>query len=472
MSFTSAQYLLFLPAVLAIYWLLPRRAQNLFLLAASYLFYAWVTPWFALLVAGATLTTYLCALGMAAHPARAKALLWLNLLVCLGLLGLFKYADFFLENISAALSLLGLPSFHLLLSLALPLGISFFTFVCVGYAIDVYKGRLQPRRDLLDFALLICFFPTLQAGPIERGGHLLPQIENPRPFSWDHLREGLLLILWGLCQKLVAADNLALVANKIFAVKDPDFWLLWVGVLAFTMQILADFSGYTDLARGSARLLGFDLLPNFEQPYLASSPAMFWRRWHMSLSYWLRDYVYIPLGGSRVGAARGYLNILITFFLSGLWHGASWNFIIWGLYHGLLVLLERPWRRLMPKSVLDSRLLKPFKVLGTFTLVAIGWLMFRETDLNWLLRYFSLSPFGPATTDPGVTRYLFWTVILYSLPLILHSLAWALAPRLAQRGPAAQRRLAMARVLAASLMLLAVLTLSSPESAVFIYARF
>ncbi len=472
MSFTSIEYLMFLAAALVVYWLLGHRLQNVFLLLAGVVFYGWVNPWLLILLGGVVLASYACALGMVARPQWRRLLLWAALVVCLGTLGVFKYADFFLSNLGGLLDALGLPTFHASLKLILPVGISFFTFLCLGYCLDVYHGRLQPRRSLVDFALMACFFPTLQAGPIERGGHLLPQIEHPRRFDPAAFRDGLFLLAWGFFQKMVVADNLSLLVNKIFALKDPDFWLLWTGVLGFTFQILADFSGYTDIARGSARLLGFELLRNFDQPYLSHSPADFWRRWHMSLSYWLRDYIYIPLGGSRVGPARAGLNILTVFFVSGLWHGANWNFIVWGLYHGLLVLAERWWRRLVPRALQEAAWTAPFKVVFTFALVAFGWLFFRETDLGWIARYLSLSPLAPSEAgDHLITLYLFYTVLLYSLPLWAHAAYDRLARR-ARPGTGLARRLLLFRPLAASLLLLGVLTLSSPASGVFIYFQF
>jgi D-alanyl-lipoteichoic acid acyltransferase DltB (MBOAT superfamily) len=469
MSFTSLPYILFLAMVLAGYWLLSHRWQNIFLLAASWVFYGYINPWLLALLAGMTVTCYLCSLGMAGGRARRKWLLALALTVCLGTLGLFKYLDFFLGNIAGLLAVLGLPTFQASLHLILPAGISFYTFLCAGYSLDVYHGRLVPERNFVSFALLAAFFPTLQAGPIERGGHLLPQINHPRRLNPKGLQAGLQLLIWGFFQKLVVADNLATVSNKIFALKDPDFWLLWTGVLAFTFQILADFSGYTDIARGSARLLGFELLPNFNRPYLASSPADFWRRWHMSLSYWLRDYVYIPLGGSRRTEPRASLNVLATFLISGLWHGAGWNFVLWGLYHGLLVLLERWWRQLAPRMLREASWLQPFKVLGTFGLVAVGWLMFRETDLGWLLSYFRLAP----TQGPDlVASYLFWTVLVYSLPLWVHMAYAALKARAEAGASGLAQVLALLKPPLAALLLLGILTLANPEASDFIYSKF
>mgnify|MGYP003330661054 CR=1 FL=1 len=278
---------------------------------------------------------------MASHPSRKRWYLGTSLAVNLGMLGVFKYYNFFAVNVQAALAAVHfhvpLPALHVVL----PVGISFYTFQELSYTLEVYKGRLEARRDFLDFATFVCFFPQLVAGPIERAAHLLPQVEQPRTFVWPHARDAMFLILWGYFKKLVIADNTGVIANKVFALQQPGFYMLWAGVFAFGIQIYADFSAYSDIARGTARWLGFDLMRNFNHPYLATGPADFWRRWHISLSSWFRDYVYIPLGGSRAGRLIEYRNILATFLLSGLWHGASWNYVLWGAYHGALLVLSR-----------------------------------------------------------------------------------------------------------------------------------
>ncbi len=228
---------------------------------------------------------------------------------------------------------------HPSLAILLPVGISFYTFQELSYTIEVYRGTLRARHNFVDFAAFVCFYPQLVAGPIERASRLLPQVERPRSWSWPAARSALFLIIWGFFKKLVVADNVGVIANKVFSLDAPGFTVLWAGVFAFAIQIYADFSAYSDIARGMAKWLGFDLMVNFDHPYLARGPIDFWRRWHISLSSWFRDYVYIPLGGSRRGRARTLVNVFLTFLISGLWHGASWNYVLWGAYHGVLVVI-------------------------------------------------------------------------------------------------------------------------------------
>ncbi|RYD78772.1 MAG: MBOAT family protein, partial [Verrucomicrobiaceae bacterium] len=312
MIFHSFDYFVFFVAVFALYWCLGRVLQNALLLAASYVFYGYIHPWFLLPLLAATLIDYACAIGIEERPQWKKGILAVSLTASLGMLCVFKYAGFFVENVRAALLGLGLPSFTYHLEILLPVGISFYTFQSIGYIVDVYRGQTRACRNLLDYSLYVCFFPQLVAGPIERASRLIGQIQKPRSLNIEAAQSALMLILWGIFKKLVIADNVAVICNKVFALREPDFALLWVGVFAFAIQIFADFSAYTDIARGSARLLGFDLMENFRNPYFAHSPGDFWRRWHISLSTWLRDYVYIPLGGSKGSSRRTAINLLLT----------------------------------------------------------------------------------------------------------------------------------------------------------------
>lgn len=278
----------------------------------------------------------------------------------------------------------------------------------------------------MDFALFVAFFPQLVAGPILRASFLLPQVETPRRFSIAAARSGFGLACWGFFKKLVIADNVALIANKVFALSDPSFPILWAGVFAFSIQIYADFSGYVDIARGTARWLGFEFTPNFDHPYMARSPSDFWRRWHISLSTWFRDYVYLPLGGSRAGEWLWARNVMVTFLLSGLWHGASWNYVLWGLYHGVLLLATRAHQILSPSRPRGGAAMPAVTVLqiaGMFVLTNIGWLLFRETELSAIVRDLTLSPFAATPLDRKVGLYLFLMALIYSLPLWIHS-AW------------------------------------------------
>ncbi len=474
MIFHSLDFVVFFLVVTTIYWRLPLRWQNALIVVASYVFYGYVHPWFVTLIVATTVVDYWVAIGIESHPARRRLLLAASLIANLGLLGTFKYFGFFAENVQAVLALVGLDVSRPALNLILPVGISFYTFQEISYTVDVYRGTLHARRNFIDFAAFVCFFPQLVAGPIERASRLLPQIERPRTWSWPVARDATFLIAWGYLEKLVVADNVGVIANKVFALEQPGFVTLWAGVFAFAIQIYADFSAYSNIARGTARWLGVDLMVNFDHPYFAVGPADFWRRWHISLSTWFRDYVYIPLGGSRRGRVRSTANVMATFLLSGFWHGASWNFIIWGGYHGLLLLAARLVGGRTPPAPRRTPGDLPH-VLVTFVLVSIGWLMFRETDLTMLLRDLSLSPWTTTRADRQVGAYLFLLVGMYSLPIWIAGV-WSVyvRPRLrAARPPAelADWRTA-GQALLAGAALAAILVLRSQQSLDFIYFQF
>ncbi len=420
MIFTCYTYPVFLVLTVAAYWLLRRRQwQNLLLLAGSYVFYGWVHPWFCILIAASTVIDYLCGLGMARWPGAKRRFLCLSLASNLGLLGAFKYFDFFARSFEAAVASLGWQVDALTLNVLLPVGISFYTFQTLSYTLDIYRGRLHARRDFFDFALFVAFFPQLVAGPIERARRLLPQIETPRRRSLDWLHRAWPLLVSGYMKKLVVADNIGPLVDNVFLLQQPSALLLSAGALGFAIQIYADFSAYTDIARGSARLLGFELMENFNAPYLAISPSDFWRRWHISFSTWIRDYLYIPLGGSRVNSTGRFLLVLVvTLGLSGLWHGAAWHFLAWGLYHALLVFLYHRlglggrwqpagwWQRVPAWAVM-------------FLLTLFGWMIFRAPDMGWLLQALT-SAF--AAVDAGVWIATGGTVALiafYTMPLLV-----------------------------------------------------
>jgi len=470
MIFHSADFIIFLLVVLAVYWLLGHRLQTIFLLCASYFFYCYVHHWFLVLILSVTVVNYTCGLAIEKFPQRKKLFLVISLVASLGMLGCFKYLGFFVDVFTAFLQLVGLPTFSNSLSITLPVGISFYTFQAIGYSIDVYRGDISPRKNFIDFALFISFFPQLVAGPIERASNLLPQVENKRNFSPVAARDGLFLLVWGFFKKLVIADNVAIFCNKIFLLQEPAFSLLWAGVFAFCIQIFADFSAYTDIARGTAKLLGFELIKNFDNPYISISPTDFWRRWHMSLSFWIRDYVYIPLGGSRVGGSlRKAFNLLLTFFLCGLWHGASWNFILWGLYYGVLILLYRSIKTIVPDQVRRFKPLFPVRILFMFLLTNIGWLFFRETDLNFIVKYITLSPSDSNSAQIQTAIYVFSLTLIYSLPLWAHTVYSTIGERIFSRRPAA---LIWFKTIAAALLFLGILTLRSVVSSDFIYFQF
>lgn len=420
MLFQTYEYGILLVAVLAVYWAFPKTAQNLLLLAASYVFYAFVHPWLALLLAGYTIVTYICSNGIGRNPEHKKIFLAVSILASLGVLASFKYLGFFVESFTQLLVFFGVKENPTLLRIFLPAGISFYTFQSMGYVIDVYKDRFQARTNPIDVALFISFFPQLVAGPIERASKLLPQLETKRIVSPDRIRDGLFLIIWGLFKKIVIADSVAIIVDRIFLLQEPSPMLLATGVLAFGIQIFADFSGYVDIARGSARLLGIDLSINFLNPYFAISPSDFWRRWHITLSQWFRDYVYIPLGGSRNGYIKNASVLIATFLLTGLWHGAEWNFVIWGGFHGLLILGHR--------TLSSAKLQIPtppqiVNVAFTFVLIHFGWFLFRASDLSVINDSISGGISGTAVGGYQESIFLLATVVLYSLPLWIYALA-------------------------------------------------
>jgi alginate O-acetyltransferase complex protein AlgI len=391
MVFNSYAFALFFACLFPAYWLLRHhpRLQNVLLLGAGYYFYAcWNAKLLALLVLS-TLMDYACGLWVDQVENRSKrrVVVALSMALNLGMLGYFKYYNFFVESAQAALSSAGIsiPVRHL--ELVLPLGISFYTFQSMSYVIDVYRREIKPTRNLVQFAVFVSFFPHLVAGPIMRATTLLPQVAGRRRFNRGQFYEGTYLIFWGLFEKVVVADNLALVVNDLFGRWESlNGGLVLLAIYAFAFQIYGDFSGYTNMARGVAKCLGFELPLNFNLPYFATSPRDFWNRWHISLSQWLRDYLYIPLGGSRLGNWLTCRNLMLTMVLGGLWHGARWTFVVWGLYQGLLLVLHRlasPWlSRIEPNDRAERACWTTVRIIVTFHLVCLGWLLFRADSLH------------------------------------------------------------------------------------------
>ena len=412
MLFNSLEFLIFLPIVFAIYWLLRKnlRWQNLFVVGASYLFYGWWDWRFLLLIAFTTLCSYLSGLGIArcAEPlggspapsgrrtflSSPKCILWANIILNLAILGLFKYYDFFAQSFADAF--LGGHADKILLHLVLPVGISFYTFQALSYSIDVYRGSLKASHDAVAFFAYVSFFPQLVAGPIERATSLLPQFEQERRFHYPQAVDGMRQMLWGFFKKMVVADSCAIYVDAIF--EHPGWYSgssLLLAALLFTIQIYCDFSGYSDIAIGCAKLFGIRLRRNFNVPYFSRDIAEFWRRWHISLTTWFRDYIYIPLGGSRVPKGRVVLNTFVIFLVSGLWHGANWTFIAWGAFHALLflplILLGR--NRKHTDVVAAGRALPSLRELGqmllTFLLAAMGWILFRADSIGDAWYYYT-----------------------------------------------------------------------------------
>lgn len=424
MLFNSLQFLIFFPIAALLYYLVPTRWRYIWLVIISYFFYACFSPFYTLLLLADTLVTYLAALGISHARKRAanrrkeisdensgdvnhapsgqnndrlssrrRGLFWLipAMLICLGLLFFFKYYDFFVDDVVRGIAAIfpELIQSSPALAIALPAGISFYTFQSLGYVFDVYNGKYPAERNLLYYAAFVSFFPLLCAGPIERAPHLVPQLRKEHAFSLHKIKRGLLLMLWGYFQKLIIADRAAILVNEVFGNYESyaGFQLVTAAVL-FGMQIYGDFAGYSNLAIGAAEVMGFDICTNFNTPYLSRSVGEFWRRWHISLSSWFRDYLYFPLGGSRCSRQRKYLNIMIVFLVSGLWHGAGWNFIIWGGLNGLFQVLEQqfaaPRRWLCDKLHIQTESLghKIVQVILTFCLVDFAWIFFNASDIR------------------------------------------------------------------------------------------
>lgn len=385
MLFNSFPFLVFFITVYAAYLALNHRFQNRMLLVASYVFYGWWDPRFLSLIFASTVIDYFCGLRIEASrtPARRRLFLVFSVAANLGILGFFKYFNFFAENLRELFLLGGMDLNPVTLNIVLPVGISFYTFQTMSYTIDIYRGEMKPTRHFLDFALFVAFFPKLVAGPIERARHLLPQVLNTRSLSVEKFREGSYLILLGLFQKIVVADNLARIVDPVFTAAGPyQGGTVLLALYAFAFQIFCDFAGYSNIARGLGKLMGFDLMVNFREPYFSSGPREFWHRWHISLSTWLRDYLYISLGGNQKGTWRLYRNLMITMLLGGLWHGASWTFVIWGTYHGVLLVFYRlvdpvVQRVKAASSPFLKRCLRIFSVFLFFHLTCYGWLLFR-----------------------------------------------------------------------------------------------
>lgn len=403
MLFNSIDFAIFLPIVFVLYWFVFNKnlkLQNLLIVIASYVFYGWWDWRFLSLIIFSTIVDYSVGLALARqsldNKRKRRILLWTSIIVNLGFLGAFKYYNFFLENFVSAFSFFGAEVGARSLNIILPVGISFYTFQTLSYTIDIYKGKLSPTKSFIDFAAFVSFFPQLVAGPIERATNLLPQFYKNRIFSYPLAVDGLRQILWGLFKKVVIADNCAEYANMIFNNSEAySGSTLVLGALLFTFQIYGDFSGYSDIAIGTSRLFGFNLMRNFAFPYFSRDIAEFWRRWHISLSTWFRDYLYIPLGGSRGGTAMKVRNTFIIFLVSGFWHGASWTFVIWGALNALyflpLLLLKQNRNNLetVAKGKYLPNIDELFKMGATFSLTVLAWVFFRAENVGHAFSYLS-----------------------------------------------------------------------------------
>ncbi len=405
------------------------RLQNLLLLIASYFFYGWWSYKFLCLLALSTFLDYCYGFWVASPNRRkSKIFLWLSIINNLGILGIFKYYNFFATQFQSGFGLLGIHIDPVLLHVALPIGISFYTFHGMSYVFDIYRNKQKPISSFIDYSVFVSFFPLLVAGPIERANHLLPQVQVKRTFSYTQAIEGCRLIIWGMFKKVVIADNLAGYVNDIFGgYQDRNGFTLIIGAIAFSFQIYGDFSGYSDIAIGTAKLFGFELLSNFRFPYFSRDIAEFWRRWHISLSSWFRDYLYIPLGGSKDGKIKAVRNTFIIFLVSGFWHGASWNFIAWGAIHAcgfLPLLLMNRNRKFVTDVVAAGRKFPSLRETGqmllTFTFVTFAWVFFRAADMMTAVGYLS-HMVGDIIRHPGQFTHLpgSYKVFRFIIPLLI-----------------------------------------------------
>jgi len=422
MIFNSLAFVAFFVVVYALYVVLEHRPQNYLLLVASYFFYGCWDWRFLGLIFVSTVVDYLCGqlIHKSTRDSMRRVFLVSSICVNLGILFTFKYFNFFAEGFDALLAPVGLSLDSRIASIILPVGISFYTFQTMSYTIDIYRRELEPTRDFLSFAVFVAYFPQLVAGPIERARVLLPQIVNSRPIGYSQLRDGMWLILLGYFKKMVLADNMIPFVKPIF--DDPHNatgFAIVVSIYAAAFQIYGDFSGYSNIARGISKLMGIELMTNFERPYFATNPSDFWRRWHVSLSTWLRDYLYVPLGGNRHGERRTYRNLMLTMLLGGLWHGAAYNFVAWGLFHGTILAVHRrirPWiERLRPDGGLAGTAFHVGSVVGFFHLTCVGWLLFFVHDLG------DVPILLGNIFDPFVWngRIGFVTILVFASPLLL-----------------------------------------------------
>ena len=424
MNFNSISFFIFLPAVFILYWAFfssRNKYRNLFILFISYLFYAWWDWRFLGLICASTLVDFFIAKRLARSEdcKIRKRLLNASLVFNLGMIGIFKYFNFFANELFQLTEKIGFHLDFISLSIVLPVGISFYTFQTLSYTIDVYRKEMRHTESIVDFAAYVSFFPQLVAGPIERASALLPQFENEISFEFSKVKSGLRLIVWGFFKKIVIADSLGPIVDQVFS--DPSSQsgvTLVLGAVFFAFQIYGDFSGYSDIAIGSAKLLGFDLMSNFKFPYFARDIAEFWKRWHISLSSWFRDYLYKPMGGSRVIRPLVIRNIFIIFLVSGLWHGANWTFVVWGFIHAIFFIptIYLPKGVFSSKNLIFGRIIDLSKMILTFSLVCVGWVFFRSESISHAAEYlYSFS----WTYDETVIGYILYPITLLILEFFI-----------------------------------------------------
>ena len=419
MFFNSLDFAIFLPIVFIVYWFITNRnlkLQNFIIVLASYVFYGWWDWRFLSLIIFSTIIDYSVGLRFSntTKPSERKFLLMISLAINLGLLGFFKYFNFFIESFNAAFASAGIHTNMSSLNIILPVGISFYTFQTMSYTIDIYRNKIEPTKNILAFMAFVSFFPQLVAGPIERASHLLPQFLKNRKFDYKQASSGIKLIVWGFFKKVVIADNAAQLVNEIFKNYPNESYIsLIVGTILFAFQIYCDFSGYSDIAIGLGRILGFDLMYNFKFPYFSSNIREFWNRWHISLSSWFRDYIYIPLGGNKVSQYRVLFNTFCVFVLSGFWHGANWTFVFWGFLHALFFMPIILLRDRFPKENFSMNIKRLSFIFANFGLVCLAWVFFRAENIQdaflYLRQIFTLT--GGQNTFMKTNTYLLMTII-------------------------------------------------------------
>ncbi len=465
MLFNSLEFALFLPIVLILFHLIPAKGRWGLLLGASFLFYSFWRPEYLLLIVTSIVVDYIAGIRIEKSKSQRikKTFLIISLITNLGLLLFFKYFNFLANSIVNLIPTMQFETNHRFLNVLLPVGISFYTFQTMGYTIDVYKGKLKAEKHIGYFALYVSFFPQLVAGPIERADHLLPQFKKKKPITNDDLLIGFSRIVLGFFKKVVIADRLALFSDEVFnhATSYSGIPLI-IGVVFFTFQIYCDFSGYTDIALGIARIMGIRLLENFKTPYLSRNINEFWKRWHISLSGWFRDYLYIPLGGNRISIPRKYLNLIIVFVLSGFWHGANWTFMIWGFVHGVLLI---GWNILKP---LNLRIPKAISIFLTFIVVSIAWIFFRASSLSDSLHIIGsiISPVHWGGFLPGLTMTeLILSAFFITLMSIIHSRLGADMQKMLNQSP-------LKRVLVLSSLVVLIFSFGIFNENQFIYFQF
>jgi len=441
MLFNSTAFLLFLPTVFFLYWFVFKnqlRAQNVLLLVASYIFYGWWDWRFLSLIIASTFLDYFIALALqkTERSSKRKVLLAISLAGNLGMLGFFKYYNFFVTSWIEVWSSVGITMEATTLNIILPVGISFYTFQTLSYTIDVYRKEMQPTKSFIDFAAFVTFFPQLVAGPIERASHLLPQFYKNRNFDYQNAVDGVKLIIWGMFKKVVVADNCAFFVNTIF--ENPEAYSsgeLFVGMVFFAFQIYGDFSGYSDMAIGISKLFGFDLMVNFKFPYFSRDIAEFWRRWHISLSTWFRDYIYIPLGGSKGTQGLQIRNVMIIFLVSGFWHGANWTYVAWGLFHALLFLPLLLFNVNRSHLITKSYGWLDFAKIGvTFLVVCIGWVFFRADSITdafqYLAHLFELKSLGLSLFYKTNANLMIFALSVLAVGILsMQELVWVIKKR-------------------------------------------